>query len=167
MAEKFPQCSHCTLKRRVPLMSVCAVWMPYASAYLVLSRLGNPSRLKPGKKSIAVAESIRVPPAGMLTTLNTRVSSDFSFRQTAAPGTNSAEKSLNAVNVPLKLPYLAISEKDSWADCVQEDTVRTPAELVAKRIVWTLRSRKPTTEGAVGLHLDSSDSYEAVRACSL
>lgn len=64
-------CVCCTLKRSVPLISVCAVWMPYGSAYLVLSRFGNPSRLKPGRKSIGVVESIREPPAGMLTTWTT------------------------------------------------------------------------------------------------
>ncbi|KAF3855285.1 hypothetical protein F7725_023340 [Dissostichus mawsoni] len=38
--------------RSVPLISVCALWIPYDSAYMVLSRLGNPSRLNPGKKSL-------------------------------------------------------------------------------------------------------------------
>lgn len=62
-----------TLKRNVPRMSVCAVSMPYGSAYLVLSRFGKPSRLKPGKQSMAMVDSIKAPPAGILTTWTRRL----------------------------------------------------------------------------------------------
>lgn len=34
---------------------------------MLLSRLGKPSRLNPGKKSMGVAARIKAPPAGMLT----------------------------------------------------------------------------------------------------
>lgn len=54
-------------------MSVWADSMPYCSEYLVLSRLGKPSRLKPGRKSMGEVDSIRVPPAGMLTTWEQRM----------------------------------------------------------------------------------------------
>lgn len=36
---------------------------------------------------------------------------------------------------PLRPPYLVVSEEDGGADGVEEDAIRTPAELVAKRIV--------------------------------
>lgn len=36
---------------------------------------------------------------------------------------------------PLRPPYLVVSEEDGRADGVEEDAIRTPAELVAKRIV--------------------------------
>lgn len=39
--------------------------------YLVLSRLGKPSRWKPGMKSMGDVDAIRVPPARMLTTWGT------------------------------------------------------------------------------------------------
>lgn len=57
-----------TLKRRVPLISVCADSIPYGWAYLVLSRLGKHSRLKPGMKSMGFVTSRRAPPGGTLTT---------------------------------------------------------------------------------------------------
>lgn len=57
-----------TLKRRVPLINVCADSIPYGWAYLVLSRLGKPSRLKPGMKSMGFVTSRRAPPGGTLTT---------------------------------------------------------------------------------------------------
>lgn len=36
---------------------------------------------------------------------------------------------------PPRPPYLVVSEEDGGADGVEEDAVRTPAELVAERIV--------------------------------
>lgn len=39
------------------------------------------------------------------------------------------------IYAPLRPPYLVVSEEDGGADGVEEDAVRTPAELVAKRIV--------------------------------
>lgn len=60
---------------------------------------------------------------------------------------------------PLRPLYLVVSEEDGGADGVKEDAVRTPAELVAKRIVWTFGSRKTATERAVGLHLKDTIIY--------
>ncbi|TNN41234.1 hypothetical protein EYF80_048590 [Liparis tanakae] len=39
-------------------------------------------------------------------------------------------------------PYLVVPEEDGSADGVEEHAVRTPAELVAERIVGTFWSRK-------------------------
>ena len=59
---------------------------------------------------------------------------------------------------PPRPPYLVVSEEDGGADGVEEDAVRTPAELVAERIVWTLGSRKTSAERAVRLHLNDTVS---------
>lgn len=137
-------CARCTLKRSVPLMSVCAVSMPYGSAYLVLSRFGKPSRLKPGKQSMGVVESIRAPPAGILTTwTHTHTGSQVELHTLlASPAAHQGGAR-----------YLAVPQEDGGVDGVEQDAVRTPAELVAQRVVGTLWSRETATEGDERLHL--------------
>lgn len=110
-------------------MSVCAVWMPYGSAYFVLSRFGNPSRLKPGKKSIGVVESIREPPGG------TFITSKKDKKILSLLKVNNKKKNILTIYGLLRHPYLVVFEKNSGTDSVEEDTIWAPAELVTKRIV--------------------------------
>lgn len=127
-------CLCCTLNLRVPLISVCAVWIPYSSVYFVLSRFGNPSRLKPGKQSIGMVESMRAPPAGMLTnwTHIHKHTQRPSFILLHLRHCNCKILHMNASSRRLNL---VVFEEGGGADGVEEDTIRTPAEFVAKRIV--------------------------------
>ena len=56
-----PMHGNLTLNLSVPLTSVWASVIPYSSAYGMESRLGKPSRLSPGRKSMGLVTSNRAP----------------------------------------------------------------------------------------------------------